>query len=197
MRGSIWSLGRPAAIMAGLTACAVLVRPPFLSDAGSDECFYLVVARQWLEGMPPYANAFNVKPPLLFALLALAEAIFGPTLLAAKALIMATVSARPPPCIFWAALSRKLSGVAAALFYIVASLTLGGTFSPAELIMAPFTAFAMLAGFAAIARVRLPLLLVAGAGALLGAAACIKQTVIFEASPLAAFLVFRRPPAMV
>ena len=190
------TLRRPAAIMAGLTACAVLVRLPFLSDAGSDECFYLVVARQWLEGMPPYANAFDVKPPLLFALLALAEAIFGPTLLAAKALIMATVSATACALyLFGRRFLGELSGVAAALFYIVASLTLGGTFSPAELIMAPFTAFAMLAGFAAIARVRPPLLLVAGAGALLGAAACIKQTVIFEALPLAAFLVFRRPPS--
>ena len=189
------TLRRPAVIMAGLTACAVLVRLPFLSDAGSDECFYLVVARQWLEGMPPYANAFDVKPPLLFALLAAAEALFGPTLLAAKALIMATVSATACALyLFGRRFLGELSGVAAALFYIVASLTLGGTFSPAELIMAPFTAFAMLAGFAAIAGLRPALLLVAGAGVLLGAAACVKQTVIFEALPLAAFLVFRRPP---
>jgi len=189
------TLRRPAAIMAGLTACAVLVRLPFLSDAGSDECFYLVVARQWLEGMPPYANAFDVKPPLLFALLAVAEALFGPTLLAAKALIIATVSATACALyLFGRRFLGELSGVAAALFYIVASLTLGGTFSPAELIMAPFTAFGMLAGFAAITRLRPPMLLVALAGVLLGAAACVKQTVIFEALPLAAFLVFQRPP---
>ena len=186
---------RPAAIMAGLTACAVLVRLPFLSDAGSDECFYLVVARQWLEGTPPYANAFDVKPPLLFALLTGAEALFGPALLAAKALIMATVSATACALyLFGRRFLGELSGIAAALFYIAASLTLGGTYSPAELIMAPFTAFGMLAGFAAIERVRPPLLLVAAAGALLGAAACVKQTVVFEALPLAAFLVFRRPP---
>jgi 4-amino-4-deoxy-L-arabinose transferase-like glycosyltransferase len=180
--------------MAGLTACTVLVRLPFLSDAGSDECFYLVVARQWLEGMPPYANAFDVKPPLLFALLAGAEALFGPTLLAAKALIMATVSATACALyLFGRRFLGEISGVAAALFYIAASLTLGGTFSPAELIMAPFTVFGMLAGFAAIARDRPALLLVAGAGVLLGAAACVKQTVIFEALPLAAFLVLQRP----
>ena len=188
------TLRGPAAIMAALTAFAVLVRLPFLSDAGSDECFYLVVARQWLEGMPPYANAFDVKPPLLFALLAVAEALFGPTLLAAKALIMATVSATA--CVLYLFGRRflgELSGVAGALFYIVASLTLGGTFSPAELIMAPFTAIGMLAGFAAIARPRPPLLLLVAAGGLLGAAACVKQTVVFEALPLAVFLVFRRP----
>jgi hypothetical protein len=192
--GTIGTLRRPVAIMAGLTACTVLVRLPFLSDAGSDECFYLVVARQWLEGMPPYANAFDVKPPLLFALLAGAEALFGPTLLAAKALIMATVSATACALyLFGRRFLGEISGVAAALFYIAASLTLGGTFSPAELIMAPFTAFGMLAGFTAIARVRPPLLLVAGAGALLGAGACVKPTVVFEALPLAAFLVFQRP----
>ena len=189
------TLRRPVAIMAGLTACAVLVRLPFLSDAGSDECFYLVIARQWLEGLPPYANAFDVKPPLLFALLAGAEALFGPTLFAAKALIMATVSVTACALyLFGRRFLGELSGVAAALFYIAASLTLGGTFSPAELIMAPFTAFAMLAGFAAIGQERPSLLLVAAAGGFLGAAACVKQTVIFEALPLAAFLVFRRPP---
>jgi len=185
---------RPAAIMAGLIGCAVLVRLPFLSDAGADESFYLVVARQWLEGMPPYANAFDVKPPLLFALMAAAETLFGPSLLAAKTLTMAAVSATACALyLFGRRFTGELSGVAAALFYIAASLTLSGTFSPAELIMAPFVAFGMLAGFAAIAPERPRLWLAAGAGVLFGAAACVKQTAIFEALPLTAFLVFRRP----
>ncbi len=185
----------PAAIMAGLIGCAVLVRLPFLSDAGADESFYLVVARQWLEGMPPYANAFDVKPPLLFALMAAAETLFGPSLLAAKALTMAAVSATACALyLFGRRFIGELSGVAAALFYIAASLTLSGTFSPAELIMAPFIAFGMLAGFAAIAPERPRLWLAAGAGVLFGAAACVKQTAIFEALPLTAFLVLRRPP---
>ena len=189
------ALLRPVAIMAALMACAVLVRLPFLSDAGTDESFYLVVARQWLQGMPPYANAFDVKPPLLFALIAGAEALFGPCLLAAKALTMAAVSATACALyLFGRRFIGELSGVAAALFYIVASLVLSGALSPAELIMAPFTAFGMLAGFAAIAQRKPRLWLLAGAGVLFGAAACVKQTAIFEALPLAVVLVLRRPP---
>ena len=187
---------RPLAIMASLAACAVLVRLPFLSDAGTDESFYLVVARQWLEGRPPYANAFDVKPPLLFALMAAAETLFGPSLLAAKALTIASVFATASALYLLGRRSiGELSGVAAALFYIAASLTLSGTFSPAELIMAPFTAFGVLAGLGAAFRpgpARLWLALTAGF--LFGAAACVKHTAIFEALPLAVFLFLRRPP---
>ena len=193
----LWGLGipRPAAIIAGLIACAVLVRLPFRFNAGVDEAFYLVVGRQWLEGMPPYAYAFDVKPPLLFALMAGAEAVFGPSLLAAKALAMASVAATA--CALYLFGQRFMSGfagVSAALFYIASSLTLGGTFSPAELMMAPFTAFGMLLGFlAACAPGRPAKGQLLAAGLCLGAAACVKQTAVFEALPLAAFLFLQRP----
>lgn len=58
---------RLPAVRAGLASCTILVRLPFAANAGVDEAFYLVVARQWLEGQPPYAGSFDVKPPLLFA----------------------------------------------------------------------------------------------------------------------------------
>ncbi len=187
-------LCRPFAVMAGFAVLTVLVRLPFLSDVGADEAFYLVIGRQWLDGMPPYAHSFDVKPPLLFALMAAAEAVFGPSLIAAKALTMAAVSASACALyLFGRRFVGELSGIAAAFFYIVASLTLAGTVSPAELIRAPFIAFGMLAGFAAIARPRPSLLLAAGAGVLFGAAAVVKQTAIFEAAPLAAFLLFSHP----
>ncbi len=190
------ALFRPLAIMTGLALCTVLVRLPFLSHAGVDESFYLVVARQWLEGHPPYAYSFDVKPPLLFALMAAAETLFGPSLLAAKVLTMTAVSATASALYL---LGRRfigeLSGVAGALFYIAASLTLSGTCSPAELIMAPFTAFGVLAGLgAALTPGRTRLWLGFGAGLLFGAAGCVKQTAIFEALPLAVFLFLRHPP---
>ena len=187
-------LFRPVAVMAGFAVLTVLVRLPFLSDVGADEAFYLVIGRQWLDGMPPYAHSFDVKPPLLFALMAAAEAVFGPSLIAAKALTIAAVSATACALyLFGRRFVSELSGIAAAFFYIVASLTLAGTVSPAELIRAPFIAFGMLAGFAAIARPRPSLWLAAGAGVLFGAAAMVKQTAIFEAATLVAFLLFSHP----
>ena len=188
---------RPLAIMTGLALCTVLVRLPFLSHAGVDESFYLVVARQWLEGHPPYAYSFDVKPPLLFALMAAAETLFrsqpacgqGPHYGRRFCDGLCSLPASG------GASSVKLSGVAAALFYIVASLTLSGTCSPAELIMAPFTAFGVLAGLgAALTPGGARLWLGLGAGLLFGAAASVKQTAIFEALPLAVFLFLRHPP---
>jgi 4-amino-4-deoxy-L-arabinose transferase-like glycosyltransferase len=184
---------RTAAIMAGLVCCAVLARLPFVSNVGVDESYYLVVGRQWLEGTPPYAGAFDVKPPLLFALMAGAEAVFGPALLAAKALTMAAAAATACGLyLFGRRFTGAASGLAAALFYIAASLTFGGTFSPAELLMAPFTAFGMLLGLAAACSRRARPTLLLGAGLLLGAAACVKQTALFEALALAMYL-FARP----
>ena len=181
--------------MAGLTACAVLTRLPFLYNTGVDEAFYLVVGRQWLEGMTPYAYSFDVKPPLLFALTAGAEFIFGANLFAAKALAMASVSATACALyLFGRRFLGELAGVTAALLYIVSSLTLGGTFSPAELTMAPFTAFGMLLGCLAVSTERgLRVWLLLASGLCLGAAASVKQTALFEALPLVAFLFFGRP----
>ena len=186
---------RLIAIMAGLTACAVLVRLPFLFNAGVDEAFYLVVGRQWLEGMTPYAYSFDVKPPLLFALTAGAEFVFGANLFAAKALAMASVSATACALyLFGRQFLGGLAGATAALLYIVSSLTLGGTFSPAELTMAPFTAFGMLLGcWAALIQRGGPRpWLLLSAGLCLGAAASVKQTALFEALPLAAYFFLGR-----
>ena len=195
----LWGSGfdRPVAIMAGLTACAVLIRLPFLFNTGVDEAFYLVVGRQWLEGMPPYAHSFDVKPPLLFALMAAAEAAFGPSLLAAKALAMASVSATAYALfLFGGRFLSERAGVTAALLYILSSLSLGGAFSPAELILAPFAAFGMLLGsLVALGRRRPSIWPLLAAGFCLGAAASVKQTAIFEAAPLAAFLFVGRPPS--
>jgi 4-amino-4-deoxy-L-arabinose transferase-like glycosyltransferase len=176
--------------MAAIVAFAVLIRLPFLSFAGTDEAFYLVIGRQWLEGSPPYAGSFDVKPPLLFALMAGAEALFGPNLLAAKVLTMTAVSAAACGLfLFGRRFIGELTGIAAAFFYIIATLDLGGAYSPAELIMAPFTAFGMLIGLsAAFGRVRRELPALLAAGCCFGAAACIKQTAVFEAAALAAFL---------
>jgi 4-amino-4-deoxy-L-arabinose transferase-like glycosyltransferase len=132
-------------MLAATVLLAVLVsRAPFNANVGVDEAFYLVVGRPWLHGTPPYGGSFDVKPPLLFLLMRGAEALFGPGLWAAKAL--ATASAALTACglyLFGRRFIGELAGAAAAILYLVLTLNLGGTFSPAELLMAPFTTFGM------------------------------------------------------
>ncbi len=231
---------RLLAALAAIFALTIAIRAPFNSNVGVDEAYYLVIGRQWLHGVPLYAGSYDVKPPLLFLLMAGAEALFGPTLLAAKALTTASVAitafglyllgrriagelvrpaGNPDPSLraernnpeagsSAAILDRHgaeaprddgvarqdfprgvLAGGAAALLYIFSALNLGGTLSPAELIMAPFTTFGMLMGLAALSNdgpQRIYSLL--AAGLLFGAAACIKQTASFEAVAFAPLL---------
>ena len=185
----------PAIVLGSLALLIVLIRLPFNLNTGADEAFYLIAGRQWLHGMPPYAGAFDVKPPLLFLLMAGAEALFGPSLLAAKALAnIAAVLTGWALYLFGLRYLGSLAGVLAAIFYTFSALSLGGTFSAAEGFMAPFTAFAMLAGFAAFPASRpLPIAGLLLAGLLSGAAACVKQTAVFSAIPLFLGLVLTRP----
>jgi 4-amino-4-deoxy-L-arabinose transferase-like glycosyltransferase len=182
--------GRTAAALAGIALLAVLARIPFNNNAGVDEAFYLVVGRQWLNGVPPYSGAFDVKPPLLFLLVAGAEALFGASLAACKAL--ASGAAALTACglyLYGRRFLGELAGSAAAILYISSTLTVGGTFFSAELLMAPFTTFGVLIGLAALfGRGSGPFPGLLASGLLLGAAACIKQTAIFDAAPLALWL---------
>ena len=185
----------PAAVLAGLSLLTILVRAPFNLNTGSDEAFYLVAGRQWLHGLPPYAGAFDVKPPLLFLLMAGSEALFGPTLIASKALVnAASVLTACGLYLFGLRFLGASAGIVAAILYTFASVTLGSTFATAETIMAPFTTFAMLAGFAALLeRRRLPVAALLAAGLLSGAGACVKQTAIFTAAPLVLGLLLVQP----
>ncbi len=181
---------RLLAALAAICVAAISIRAPFISNVGVDEAYYLVIGRQWLHGVPLYAGTYDVKPPLLFLLMAGAEALFGPTLLAAKALTTASVAITAFGLyLLGRRIAGELAGGAAALLYIFSTLNLGGTLSPAELIMAPFTTFGMLMGLAALSNdgpQRIYSLL--AAGLLFGAAACIKQTALFEAVAFAPLL---------
>ncbi len=183
---------RPLAALAAILLLAVVARAPFNSSVGVDEAYYLVIGRQWLHGLPPYAGAYDVKPPLLFLLMAAAEPLAGPTLLAAKALTTVSVAITAFGLyLLGRRFMGELAGGAAALLYIFSSLNLGGTLSPAELIMAPFTTFAMLMGSSALpASGRERLRRLAASGLLFGAAACIKQTALFEAVAFAVVLLW-------
>jgi 4-amino-4-deoxy-L-arabinose transferase-like glycosyltransferase len=185
----------PAAALAGLALLTILIRAPFNLNTGSDEAFYLIMGRQWLDGLPPYAGSFDVKPPLLFLLMAGAQALFGPTLVASKILVNATaVLTACGLYLFGLRYLGAIAGAAAAILYTFASMTLGSTFTTAETIMAPFTTFAMLAGLAALLeRRRLPVAALLASGLLTGAAACVKQTGVFTAAPVLLGLLLYQP----
>ena len=65
------------AIFCGLLVWTGTARIPFWSIEGSDDAFFLEVARLWTRGVLPYAGAFDIKPPGYLAILAVAEMLFG------------------------------------------------------------------------------------------------------------------------
>ncbi|MCE1237639.1 MAG: hypothetical protein LWW93_14915 [Hyphomicrobiales bacterium] len=179
------AFGRLVAIFAVALVWTTLLRWPTLGRISEDEAFFVIVGRDWLAGFPPYAHAWDVKPPGLFLLTAFAEAGFGPTFAAIKALTIVAVAATATT--LGGLATRHVSrpvGAWAFFVYPVASLFASGDTMPAILVQAPFVALAFFALFEARrgrAIVRLFL-----SGLAIGAAGMIKQTAIFEAAALVA-----------
>jgi hypothetical protein len=72
--------GVSRATLFGLVACAlaVLLAIPTLSyGLGSDQAAFMYVGREWLRGGVPYRDAFDIKPPGIYAAYALAMRLFG------------------------------------------------------------------------------------------------------------------------
>lgn len=179
------AFGRLVTIFVLALAWTTLLRWPSLGRISEDEAFFLIVGRNWLAGLQPYAHAWDVKPPGLFLATALAEAAFGPTFAAIKALAIVAVAATATALGGLAArhVSRPV-GVWAFLVFPVASLFASGDTMPAILVQAPFVTlavFALLEARRGQAIFRLVL-----CGLAIGAAGMIKQTAVFEAAALAA-----------
>lgn len=71
-------------ICLSIALLTLAVRLPFLHFIDDDEAFYSLVAQRWLHGDWPYTASFDVKPPLLFGIFALAQAVFGESLATIK-----------------------------------------------------------------------------------------------------------------
>ena len=146
---------------------------------GPDDGFFITVAHLWTSGAPPYLNAFDVKPPGFFALLALAQWLFGAS--------EATLNGFTALCDAVAAIAlwrigRRLGGPSvgafAAFAYPVLSQMLAANPVYPPLAAATTTAFALaLSPFALTTRAAL-------AGLAIGFAITIKQTAILEALAL-------------
>ncbi|HXT08961.1 MAG TPA: glycosyltransferase family 39 protein [Roseiarcus sp.] len=162
---------------------------PFRGLRGPDDAFYVEVAHLWLSGAPPYLNAFDVKPPGYFALLALAQAMFGPTLAALNGLT-AICEFATGLCLW--RLGREFAGPAAGVFaafgYPLLSCMLAANPAYPPLALATTAAFALaVAPWEWRRRVRL-------AGFAIGLAIAIKQTAGLEGLALL-WLLLREPEA--
>ncbi|CAL4866106.1 hypothetical protein MMA231_00344 [Asticcacaulis sp. MM231] len=171
-----------------------LVRLPFAHVIHDDEAFYSVVASRWLEGELPYSASFDIKPPGLFAIFAVAQMLFGSSLVTIKGVEIVFTA--------WGAYSlHRLmrrhgspeASVLIGVLYPVFSLFFVGVSSPCQLILAAFTiaAFLWLLDSGAAATRRQTFASIALAGLMIGYACLVKQTAAFEALGMLGWLVWQ------
>jgi hypothetical protein len=143
-----------------------------------DEPAYALIAAYWLEGLAPYRDVWDVKPPGLFALYALAQALGASPLASVWILPLLAVCAN---ALALCAIGREWFGdvrvgAAAAVLFAIYSLAEDGARGPAIVLAAPFIAWGLLLA-------RRPQALHVGMGGLLiGCGAMILQSVAFEAA---------------
>lgn len=164
-------------------AWTLVVRLPLFRADCLDDAGFVGVAHLWTRGVLPYAGVFDVKPPGLFALVAVAEAVFGPSLEALRAVSISSDAVTATTLFL---LARRFGdpriGVFAAILYPILSLVAIGYDGCCPL--AALTTLAFLAALSPLSLVRRAVL----AGLAIGAAGTIKQTAGFEALALLAIL---------
>ncbi len=193
LRMAGWARG--IAPLALLLAWTCVCRLPFAALGDEDEFFFAVVGQRWLHGLLPYAASFDIKPPGLFAIFAIAEAICGASLATIKAVEIAFTAFGA-----WALyglMDRNVSrpaAIAAAAAFPVYSLVLSGVSAANMLVQLPFF---ILAFDGALIAARDPKRMwpVFWAGLSLGGAGMVKQTAIFEAAVVFALLLIYTPRA--
>lgn len=174
-----------------ILAWTAAIRLPFYFQTDKDEFFFSVIASEWLHGDLPYVATFDIKPPGIFFLYAIAQGLFGASQLTIKLMEVVAV-ALGGWCLHGLVLRNGTPRVAlwVAILFPVYSLALDGTVAVSMILQLPFVIASFAAALAAIrtdhdvrGRLRGAFL----AGLAMGAAGMIRQTAIFEAS--AVFLV--------
>ncbi len=136
-----WAMARLLA--GGVVPTTAAVRLPFYRAMDGDEFYLSVIAAQWLDGNLPYVATFDIKPPGLYFILLVGQALFGNYYVTIKGteIVAVTLGA-------WG-LYEMLRGhgtqrVAAwvAILYPVFTLALGGIVAIAMLVQLPFFIFA-------------------------------------------------------
>ena len=178
--GRIWRLGLPAlALWVGATRFASF--DPSVAD--TDEAFYLLMGKAWVEGHPPYTAIWDVKPPGLLAVFAVLRLFFDPGFVAARAVtgIAVFVSALGLFRLARRHLEGRWTAVAAAAFYPAYSAVLFGLNTSPELLLAPLVILAMDQVLLLwTGKARRPIASCVVAGLLLGVAVLIKQSAVSE-----------------
>jgi hypothetical protein len=162
----------------------------FHTVAGADEGLYALVAREWADGHLPYTTVWETKPPLFFALLALAMLCFGKSMFALRVASDIAIACTAFALYVNGRTVRRggsAIGLTAAIFYASLTVSDSGLSAVAELFYAPFVAISMavvLRGrFFAEPRgrgARLALL-----GAFLGCAVLVKESAVLEVAYVA------------
>lgn len=184
--GGRFRVSVPASPLVALIAAAAwttLVRLPLLQRHGADDAFYTEVALLWRQGVLPYVGAFDIKPPGIFAVLAVAQALLKSNLAALNAVSIASDALTAGlVMILGRRYGQPIVGVAAAAMYPILSETV--VFDPAYSLLAAVTTLAVFVALTAktlLARATL-------AGLTIGAACAIKHTAAFEGLAILAIL---------
>jgi hypothetical protein len=181
-----------AAAVAVLVVLTLIFGLPVLGLEYPDDGFYSEAAHLWAQGAPPYIAVFDIKAPGYFALLALAQMAFGPTLSTIHGLSLACDLAT---ALAIYAIGRRLearrAGFAAAATFVPLAIFLLENEAYPPLVLAETLAFL------AALRPAGDLRQAAFSGLACGVAIALKQTAVLEAAALAVvFLRGRQPPAM-
>jgi hypothetical protein len=163
------------AVLATLAAGALSVSYPF----GRDQGMFATIGSIWLDGGLPYRDAWDIKPPFVFATYALAELLFGHSEAAIRILDLACVCTT---ALLLAAMARRVGRTAelvtAAAFPLLYFTGFGfWDTAQAESFALPFIAAAML-----LATERRKAFVV---GLCLGTAAMFKPTMLLLILPAA------------
>ena len=163
---------------------SVLVRLPFLWVNEADDSIYDAISFLWTKGYLPYRDAYDVKPPGIFALDALARHVFGGGLAPLRAIEIvsdAIISA----CLYYmgSRMGSRAAGWLAALLFPPLSV-----FAICNAAYSPLCAFTTLA-FASLLTPWPLFARALGAGLAIGATCCIKQTAAFEGIVVLAALI--------
>jgi 4-amino-4-deoxy-L-arabinose transferase-like glycosyltransferase len=162
-----------------------------------DESLYLLVAKAWLEGTPPYTTIWDNKPPGIYALFSIAISILGHSVLSIRILACLFVAIT---CFFLYKIGNLIecngrrTGLLSGSLYAIATLSNGGIGSNTEIFLTTFVVIAFYLFFfinsfhagEALSKQYLKLFLI---GFLLGIGFEIKYVVIFDFLALSLILV--------